>query len=182
MKSPSLMITMILASLGLISGCGSGGGGEDSEYVGGEFIEITNVHNRGECSQVTSINCISEFEGDVFREYHTAFIGGCSDQDLGVSVTWQNLKTGDSGSAQAWPEEYGGGWGISSCVARWKVEIPLSLGHHTIKFTATSQIRSVRTVSVNRSVVMYESYWSEPKTIGWANNRNGLGGEGDTEN
>ena len=119
MKSSSLMITMILASLGLISGCGSGGnggGGEDSEYVGGEFIEITNVHNRGECSQVTSINCISEFEGDVFREYHTAFIGGCSDQDLGVSVTWQNLKTGDSGSAQAWPEEYGGvGYQLLRC-------------------------------------------------------------------
>ena len=74
-----------------------------------------------------------------------------------------------------------GGWGISSCVARWKVEIPLSLGQHTIKFTATSQIRSVRTVSVNRSVKMYESYWSEPKTIGWASrtrmDRYGLGGE-----
>ena len=150
-----LMLSIVIAACG---GGGSGGGDDNSTSVGitGGWIAITDPSDTG----VSSTECEEvRLAGEAFISGDpSCLLGRCSgsvEEMTRVTVTWENLVTSTTGTAEqnVWECPF---WnGSFLCDHTWVAEVPLVLGDNIIKVTAIDQNGSGGTDTITISKPEY---------------------------
>lgn len=138
----------------LLTACGGGGGdGSDSSTVNfGPGISITSPTADPTFSQVCNNQGLI---GSAGFGKNAKCCNGTAQELTGVTVTWTNAATGDSGQAfqsvQVCPLFF-------LCNHVWSANIPLALGDNQITITATDTAtggKSTDTITINKPMLTY---------------------------
>jgi hypothetical protein len=126
--------TLLAALLLTLAGCSGSGGDAVPPGPSGGWVTITSPSDSGSATTYCSSITLSG-EAFISTDYYRCCSGSAT--DTGVTVSWENLVTGTSGTASQ-SVDYCYLFGTPYlCNHTWYAEVPLILGDNLIQLTAT---------------------------------------------
>lgn len=148
----------------MIIGCGGGEGGGEEDDSGGGWVTIEDPTTE----PATSTHCDSIYiAGEAFISPTWYRCCSGSAEDTGVTVTWRNITSGESGNADQDVDICYFFGSPYLCNHRWGATVPLILGENHITVTASdpSGVSGQGSITVSKPVASFSIHGRVTNTL-----------------